>query len=361
MDRLGDYLSVISSRRPAVLLTEGGRRRLGEKISQGLARAGIKPHMEIFKGECSTEEVLRMVESIRHAAIPVDSVIAVGGGKCLDAGKCVAFRFGVPVVICPTIASTDAPCSAVSVMYTPDGVGKGPEFFPNSPALVIVDTGIIAAAPIRHFISGMGDALATCYEARTCFQNPRGRSMIGARVSIAALALAELCAKTVFDHGRRAVAALRRGEIDDSVERIVEANTLLSGLGFESGGLAAAHAMAAGFTVIPHLHQDYLHGELVGFSLMAHLTLEHDLDEARRVARLMAELGLPICLEQLRLDIERDEKPLMEAMTAALKEPFAHNEPFDLTAALLFSAVRDANGLGLEIAASAGIHGGANR
>ena len=352
IDRLGKYLSVISSRRPAVLLTEGGRRRFGQRIGQSLARAGIEPHVEIFGGECSTEEVERMVESIRNSSFPVDSIIAAGGGKCLDAGKCVAFRFGVPVVICPTIASTDAPCSAVSVMYTREGVGKGPEFFPNSPALVVVDTGIIAASPIRHFIAGMGDALATFYEARTCFRNPSGRSMIGARLTIAALALAELCAKTVFDDGCRAVAAIRRGEIDASVERIVEANTLLSGLGFESGGLAAAHAMAAGFTVIPHLHRDYLHGELVGIGLMAHLILENDAEEARRVARLMAELGLPVSLAQLRLNIERDEKALMDAMTAALKEPFVNNEPFDVTAELLFSAIREANSLGLEIAAS---------
>jgi glycerol dehydrogenase len=352
IDRLGKYLSVISSRWPAVLVTDGGRRRFGQRIIQSLARAGIEPHVEIFGGECSTEEVERMVESIRSSAFPIDSIVAVGGGKCLDAGKCVAFRFGVPVVICPTIASTDAPCSAVSVMYTREGVGKGPEFFPNSPALVVVDTGIIADSPIRHFIAGMGDALATCYEARTCFRNPSGRSMIGARVTIAALALAELCAKTVFEDGHRAVAALRRGEVDASVERIVEANTLLSGLGFESGGLAAAHAMAAGFTVIPHLHRDYLHGELVGIGLMAHLILENDAEEARKVARLMAELGLPVSLEQLRLNIDRDEKALMDAMTAALKEPFVHNEPFDVTAELLFSAIREANSLGLEIAAS---------
>lgn len=110
--------------------------------------------------------------------------------------------------------------------------------------------------------------------------------------------------------------------------------------------------MAAGFTVIPHLHRDYLHGELVGIGLMAHLILENDAEEARRVARLMAELGLPVSLEQLRLNIARDEKALMDAMTAALKEPFVHNEPFDVTAELLFSAIREANSLGLEIAAS---------
>ena len=70
----------------------------------------------------------------------------------------------------------------------------------------------------------MGDALATRYEARTCFANPEGRSIAGGRMTIAALALAELCADTVFEYGEPAVAAIRSGGIDESVERIVEAN-----------------------------------------------------------------------------------------------------------------------------------------
>jgi glycerol dehydrogenase len=261
----------------------------------------------------------------------------------------VAFRLNVPVVICPTIASTDAPCSAVSVMYTQDGVGKGPEFFPKSPALVVVDTQIIATSPLRHLIAGMGDALATGYEARTCFQNPSGRSMVGARITFAALALAELCAKTVFEDGKRAVEAIQRGEINASLERIVEANTLLSGVGFESGGLAAAHAMAAGLTVIPVLHRNFLHGELVGMGLIAHLILENDPDEAQRVARFLAEIGLPVHLEQFHLDSHKDGIALLEAMTAAINEPFVNNEPFEVTPEMLLSALYEADRLGTKI------------
>jgi glycerol dehydrogenase len=351
---LGRYISILPSRRPLVLMTKGGRQRFGRQIGEGLAATDMEGLFVTFGGECSTEEVERIAAEFQKRAQSVDSVIAVGGGKCLDAGKGIAFRLGVPVVICPTIASTDAPCSAVSVMYTTDGVGKGPEFFPNSPALVVVDTGIIAASPIRHLVAGMGDALATRYEARTCFQNPAARSMIGARVTLAALALAELCAKTVFEDGLQAIAAIRRGETDSSVERIVEANTLLSGVGFESGGLAAAHAMAAGLTVIPVLHRDYLHGELVSLGLISHLILENDKKEALRVARLLSELGLPVRLEQLQLDIRKHAKILMEAMTAALKEPFAVNEPFEVTPEKLFSSLREADRMGTRLVAESG-------
>ena len=326
-------------------MTEGSRQRIGAKIIASLKQAGIEPHIEIFRGECSYEEVERIAGAVRKSGWAADSVIAAGGGKCIDAGKCVGFRLGVPVVICPTIASTDAPCSAVSVMYTPEGVGIGPEFFPNSPALVVVDTRLIASSPIRHLIAGMGDALATFYEARTCFRNPSGRNMVGARITIGALALAELCAKTIFEDGRKAIEAIRRREIDSSVENIIEANTLLSGVGFESGGLSIAHAMAAGFTVIPTLHRDFLHGELVGIGLVAQLILEQKRDEAQKVLSFLKDVGLPSTLDQLKLSIQRDAKALLEAMTAAMKEPFANTEPFNVTPESLFSALIEADRL----------------
>ncbi len=352
IDRLGHYLSVISSCRPAVLMTEGGEKRFGDRVEKSFSSVGKETRTEIFEGECSIEEVERLAGVLRTTGEPVDSVVAVGGGKCIDAAKCVAFRLSVPVVICPTIASTDAPCSAVSVMYSREGVGKGPEFFRNSPALVIVDTGIIAASPIRHLVAGMGDALATFYEARTCFRNPSGRNMLGTRITIAALALAELCAKTVFEDAHAAIEASRRKAVNPSLERIIEANTLLSGVGFESGGLAAAHAMAAGMTVIPVLRQ-YLHGELVAIGLAAHLVLEGESEEAQRVARFMAEIGLPVALEQLRLG-HKDSGSIMEAMAASLNEPFACNEPFELTPEKLYSALLEADRLGKEIVGEIG-------
>jgi len=347
IDFLGRYLSIVQSRRPLILMTEGGKRRIGQRIDRSLEE--VQGRVEIFQGECSFEEVGRIVGVVRETMPTVDCLVAVGGGKCIDAGKSVAFRLGVPVVICPTIASTDAPCSAVSIMYTPEGVGKGPEFYPENPALVIVDTGIIAAAPLRHLISGMGDALATGYEARTCYGNPEGRSIVGARMTIAALTIAELCAKTVFEDGMNAVEAINRGEISEALEHIIEANSLLSGVGFESCGLAAAHAYAAGLTVIPVLHRDFLHGELVAIGLVAHLLLESNPEEARKVARFLNEIGLPVCLEQFGLDSEKDSEMIMEAMKAAANEPIVNSEPFEITPGKLLIAFLAADRLGMEI------------
>ena len=58
-----------------------------------------------------------------------------------------------------------------------------------------------------------------------------------------------------------------------AVEAIVEANTLLSGLGFESGGLAGAHSVHNGFTVLEASHHK-LHGQKVAFGTIAQLVME---------------------------------------------------------------------------------------
>jgi glycerol dehydrogenase len=355
LDHLSRYLSIVPSTRPAVLISEGGQRRCGDRLLESLKRAGIEPVAETFSGECSTEEIERVVGALRAADSPVDSVMAVGGGKCLDTAKGIAYRMSLPVVICPTIASTDAPCSALSVIYSADGSFKGVEWYPQSPALVVVDTGIIAHAPARYLVAGMGDAVSTWYEARTCFANPKARSAVGARITIAARAIAELSARTVFDHGMEALAAVERGDVSEAVDRVVEANTLLSGVGFESGGLAAAHAVATvALTAIPKVHHHFLHGEMVAIGVLTQLVLEGDVNEARRVGSFFATIGLPVHLGQLGLDVGNDAKALEGGVAVAMQFPIIHNEPFEVTAEGLLSALLQAHELGVEVSGACG-------
>jgi glycerol dehydrogenase len=181
LEHLGRYLCLLPSTRAAILISAGGQQRDGARLVASLRQAAIDAVVVTFQGECSAEEVARVVGVLQATTPPVDCVVAVGGGKCVDAGKCVAARVAVPVVICPSVASSDAPCSAVSVMYTPAGGRAGVEYFPQSPALVVIDTRLIAEAPVRYLVAGMGDAMATWYEARTCLQNPQARSVVGAR------------------------------------------------------------------------------------------------------------------------------------------------------------------------------------
>ncbi|MEW6145574.1 MAG: glycerol dehydrogenase [Thermodesulfobacteriota bacterium] len=354
LNDLGLYLGLIHSRHAAVLISEGGNRRFGGPIAESLKRSGITLTLVPFKGESSYEEIGRVTELLTKEKTPVDSVVAVGGGKCLDTGRGVAYRLSVPAVICPTTASTDAPCAGLSAIYFPDGKFRGVELYPLNPALVIVDTRVAAEAPVRFIVSGMGDAMATWYEARTCFQNPGGKAILGTRPTIASVAIAELCADTLYGHGAKAAEAVKDSQVNESVERVVEANTLMSGIGFESCGIAAAHCVAQGLTVIPSIHKNYLHGEMVAIGLMTHLVLEGKEDEARKVGTFFAEVGLPLHLDQISLDPARDVETLRKICKAAVELPFIHNEPFNVTEETLLNAILEADKLGLGIADSVG-------
>lgn len=348
---MGRYLSLVRARRAAILISSGGQARHGGALAASLRAAGIDSVVSTFGGECSLEEIEKQARALKSEK--VDCVLAVGGGKCVDAGKAVAFRLDTPVVIAPTLASNDAPCSALSVLYTPAGVSTGVEFYPCSPALVVVDTAIVAAASERFLVSGMGDAMATWYEAAVCLRNQRAATTLGARPTIASVAIGEVCATTLFERGEAAAAAVARKTVDDSLEAVVEANTLLSGIGFESGGLAAAHGFAQSFTALPQVNARHLHGEMVAMGTLAQLVMESRPEEARRVAEFFARVGLPVHLGQLAIDAA-DGRALDTIVEGALNFPFIANMPLQIDAAVLRRGLLGAHDLGLAVCGEAG-------
>src|SRR5512139_1117506 len=80
--------------------------------------AGAIP-IEVFCGECCESEVSRLSAAI--AQTHADVLVGMGGGKTIDTAKIAADRAGIPVIVVPTIASTDAPCSGCAVLYSADG------------------------------------------------------------------------------------------------------------------------------------------------------------------------------------------------------------------------------------------------
>ena len=350
LDHIGQYMSLLKVSRAAILASKRGLSAQGAQVTRSLRKENIDSVHAQFNGECSRQEIEAQVELLRDQK--PDCLVAVGGGKLVDAGKSIAYRLDVPLVIVPTLASNDAPCSAISVIYTPEGKSDGAEYYPQNPALVVMDTDVVAHADERYLVAGMGDAMATWYEAKVCFDNPDARNLLGTRPTLAACAIAEICAKTLFEQGEAAAISVRANRNDGAVENVVEANTLLSGLGFESGGLAVAHALALAYTRIDVVHETYMHGEMVAMGLMAQLAMEQS-DDAQRVAKFLARVGLPLHLQQFSL-CPRHRSELDIVIEATMVKEIAHNMPMPVTHDSLRQAILDAHDLGLHITREVG-------
>lgn len=340
LDRLGEYTKVYG-KKALVIISAGGKKRFGERVEASLAAAGVECAFDEFNGECSQAEIDRLVEVLKGTGS--DVVLGVGGGKIFDTAKAVAAAVDVPVVVVPTIAATDAPCSALSVIYTDEGQFKEYQFFKQNPNLVLMDTEVIAKSPVRLTVSGMGDALATYFEARACKRSDAG-TCAGGKVTSAAMALARLCYETLMSDGVKAKLALEAGACTESVEKVIEANTLLSGLGFESAGLAGAHAIHNGMTAMPETHAFY-HGEKVAFGTLTQLVLENA-DELYEVLDFCVEVGLPVTFAQLGVADASYERVLEVARLACADNDTLHNMPFEVTPEKVANAMLAADAYG---------------
>jgi len=300
---------------------------------------------ERFERECSDEEISRLKGIAGQEGC--DVIIGIGGGKTLDTAKAVATEMNVPVIITPTIASTDAPCSSLSVIYRPDtGRIKRVLVMRQNPDVVLVDTKVIADSPERFLVAGMGDALATWFEAESC-RLKHAKNMVRAYSSMTAQTLARLCYETLLEYGVSAKTACRRHVVTPALEHVVEANTLLSGVGFESAGLAAAHAIQDGLNALDKNHQSY-HGEKVAFGTLASLFLTDKPSEMiDRVYTFCESVGLPTTLTDLGLSGLSDADVAKIASIACAEKETIHNELIPVTPESVVAALKVADEEGM--------------
>ncbi len=342
LQRLGEYLKPLAD--SWLLIADQLVLGFAEStVRASLERAGVALDVVVFNGECSQGEIARL--SALAAEKGCHAIVGMGGGKTLDTAKAVAYERKLPVAVVPTIASTDAPCSALSVLYTDEGVFDRYLLLPSNPALVLVDTRVVAQAPARLLAAGMGDALATWFEARASSRS-YARTMAGGLATQTALALARLCYDTLLQEGENAMLAAQAKVVTPALERVVEANTYLSGVGFESGGLGAAHAVHNGLTAVPETHHLY-HGEKVAFGVLVQLALENaPADEWQAVMGLCHAVGLPITLEQLGVTSDIPAKMQAVAELACAEGETIHNMPGGVTPEQVYAALLLADQIG---------------
>lgn len=311
---------------------------VGNDFNDYLKKNGFDVTLAQFEGEASESEINRVTEIGKSNQVSI--IIGLGGGKTADSAKAIADNLDIAAMIAPTIASTDAPCSRLSVIYTDDGAFDHYRFYKKNPEIVLLDTKVISGGPVHLLISGIADALATNVEA-TDVRAANADNMLGAKQTIVAGAIGQACEDNLFEYADLAIAANKAHVATPALDHIVEANTLLSGLGFESGGLAAAHAIHNGFTALTGDIHHLTHGEKVAYGTLVELILDgSDRSRFEKFLNFDLKLGLPTTLEDLHLGSASDGDLMKVATQACDENDTMKCMPTNITPDDVFAAIK---------------------
>jgi len=320
--------------------SNSGYKATHKKIEKSFAGLDDYRRYEIFGGISSNGEIAKMQKIIQEDRI--DTVVAVGGGSAIDTAKAAAYYEGKHICIVPTVVATDAPCTGLSVIYNDDHTFDKYLFYPTNPDAVIVDSTVIANAPVRFLISGMGDALGTYFEGRASIRT-ESASLEGTGITRAGQALARLCYDTLRAYGKQAIEACKIHAVTPALEAIIEANVYLSGVGADNVNCAAAHSFYNGVTSACAKHAD--HGACVAFGTLVQLVLEGATkEEFDDVQGFCLEVGLPVTLAECGVTTEEEMRTI--AKNACAPGETIHNLAGDVQPCEIYDAMLQADAMG---------------
>lgn len=349
--RVGEFVAPIGSR-PLIVADDVVWGIVESAVTESFQAAGLPVERVGFGRFATPGAVDELVERIR--ATESDVIVGLGGGSAIDAAKASGHLAGIRWASVPTAASTDAPTSALAVIYSEEGEFIEYRFFPHNPDLVLIDTQLVANAPVQFLVAGIGDALATWVEARAA-KRANADTMAGGRQTETGVALAQLSWDLLHDNALQAIEAVKAKVVTPALEKVVEANTLLSGLGFESGGLAAAHAIHNGLTAAPQAH-GLAHGQKVNIGTLAQLVMEGaPATEIEDFVVFTTRVGLPNTLTEIGLTVEDTDVLRAVADAATVESETIHNMPFPVTPELVVDALIAIEGLSRSIRAARGL------
>lgn len=309
-------------------------------VEQAFEGTGSVLIYEEFSGICTGPEIDRLTTVCDLSSC--DVVLGIGGGRAINAARSVAAIQRLPLMVVPTTAATGAACSSVATLTDEKGVFQELRMCRAHPAVVLVDSTIVAQAPPRSLAAGIGNTVATWLEARAHSQSDTA-NLLGGRSTLSSLALARLAYDTVLADGLRALVAAQNGLATRAFEHVLEANIYCSGIAFENAGCAAAHSIGNALTLVPEAREQS-YGELAAFGSIVQLILEdaphEDLDD---IMNLFLSTGLPMTLEELGLGDASRESLQKVAEAACAADSFMSAMPFDVSPADILAATLTAS------------------
>lgn len=272
--------------------------------------------IEKYGNECSYENVNRILSSVKEKEF--DLILGVGGGKAIDTAKLVAFKLKKDIFTIPTIASTCAGTSALSVVYNSDKTFKEIYLYENPPKKIFIDLETIKKSPVKYIWAGMGDTLAKFYEVRIKKEYMEKNKMFINFSSSMGINLSSGCRDLILKNGEK---AYFDKEINEEFKKIVLTIIVNTGMvsnlvdEFLNGGIA--HSVFYGLTILPRIEEEHLHGEVVSFGILVQLLLENKIEEYKSLLEFYKKLKFPkkltdvVVMEEF---LEKEDKIIEEIL-----------------------------------------------
>ncbi|MBC1483381.1 iron-containing alcohol dehydrogenase family protein [Listeria sp. FSL L7-1509] len=297
----------------------------------------ITSTFETYNGTSTYEERDRLVAIMK--ANKMDAIIAVGGGKVADVSKAAAAVLRLPVIILPTLASTCAAYTPLSVMYDSEGAMIRYDVFASSNALLLIDPEMILDSPKELLVAGIGDTLAKWYEADVIIQSLPMKSV---EIEIAHFA-AKMCHDNLLNFSEEALLAMDKQELNEAFIKIIETNILVGGMvggfGDDYGRCAGAHSIHDALTMVPETHH-LLHGNKVAYGILVQLVIENRWDEIEQLLPFYTKLGLPASLYDMGLASLSEETLMAVSERATEEHETIHMMPGEMTPIVVLNAIK---------------------
>ena len=290
---------------------------------------------EWYGGQCTYENINKLTEIALSKEVEI--IIGVGGGKAIDTAKGVGENLKLPIITIPTIASTCAATTALSVVYNDNGDFDSFYFYDKPAVHCIIDTEIIANAPTKYLRAGIGDTIAKHYE---CTLASRADKLNHS--SAMARDISNMCVGPVLEYGEKALLDSEKGTATFEVEQVILNNIVSTGLVSmlidEKYNGAIAHSLFYGLTLLEHIEENYLHGDVVGYGVLVQLAVDKNFDEMKKLNTFFKKIGIPTSLKDI--EVKNDLDYLDKVLQETIDGPDMEHLPYKVTKKMIFEAIQ---------------------